>query len=174
MKERSKVKITALTAVMTAFVYAMTSISIPMPPPLGVWHIGDIASFTAAILCGPVVGAFACGVGAVLFDVWNPLWGSAFITWWPATIVIRSFMGFLLGKLRDMIKNRPIASEVIAMIVAAVEKNLGYFIYDYLLYGPIAYMDLVTFFPLSALDIIVTVPLLASIRKALKIRYVIE
>jgi len=91
MKERSKTKVTALTAVMTAFVYAMTSISIPMPPPLGVWHIGDIASFTVAIL-----------------------------------------------------------------------------------FGPVAYTDLITFFPLSVLDIIVTVPLLASIRKALKTRYVIE
>ena len=83
-------------------------------------------------------------------------------------------MGFLLGKLRGIIKNRPVTSEVIAMIVAAVEKNLGYFTYDYLLFGPVAYTDLITFFPLSVLDIIVTVPLLASIRKALKTRYVIE
>lgn len=174
MTEAAKAKVVASTAIMTALVYTMTSISVPMPPPLGVWHTGDIASFIAAILCGPVVGAIACGVGATLFDIWNPLWGSAFITWWPATIVIRSFMGFLLGKLRRAIPSKPLVSELIAMIIAAVEKNIGYFIYDYYLFGPAAYMDLITFFPLSVIDIIVTIPLLVSIRRALKIQYIIE
>lgn len=174
MKEAARAKVAASATIMTALVYAMTSISIPMPPPLGVWHIGDIASFIAAILCGPLVGAFACGVGAALFDIWNPLWGSKYITWWPATIVIRSFMGFLLGRLRRVIPSKPRASELVAMIVAAVEKNVGYFIYDYYLFGSYAYMDLVTFFPLSVIDIIVTIPLLVSIRKALKIQYIIE
>jgi len=51
------------------FVYAMASILILMPPPLGVWHIEDIVSFTEAILCSPFVRAFACGVGGALFDI---------------------------------------------------------------------------------------------------------
>ena len=174
MKAKHATKVVALTAVMTALVYAMTSISVPMPPPLGVWHIGDIASFLAAILCGPIVGAFSCGVGAALFDVWNPLWGSAFIIWAPATIIIRGFMGFLIGVLRRIIPDKPRESELLAMALAAVEKNFGYFFYDFMLFGPKAYTDLVTFFPLSIIDIIVTVPLLTSIRKALKIEYVIE
>lgn len=173
MKNKSTPMMVASAGVMTAFVYAMTSISVPMPKPLGVWHIGDIASFIVAIFYGPLVGAFACGVGAMLFDVWNPLWGSSFIMWAPVTVIVRGFMGFLLGKLRRVISARPRTSELLAMVVAAVEKNIGYFIYDYALLGSVAYLDLITFFPLSALDIVVTLPLLLSLRKALKIEYVL-
>jgi len=166
-------KIVALTSVMTALVYAATCISIPMPQPLGVWHIGDVASFVVAFLCGPLIGAFACGIGAMLFDVWNPLWGGAFVSWAPATIVIRGSMGFLLGKLRRIFPRRPMLSELIAMILAAILKNICYFLYDYVIRGPAAFLDLVTFFPLSAMSIIMTIPLLASIRKALKIDYLV-
>jgi uncharacterized membrane protein len=169
----SSSKIVALTSVMTALVYATTSISIPMPQPLGVWHVGDIGSFVVAFLCGPLIGTFACGVGAMLFDVWNPLWGGAFASWAPATIVIRGFMGFMLGKLRRIFPNKPMLSELTAMILAAVQKNICYFLYDYFLRGPVAFLDLITFFPLSAIDIIVTIPLLACVRKALKIDYLV-
>ena len=161
----------SLTGIMTALVYVMTSISVPMLPPLGVWHLGDVASFIAAILCGPYIGAFACGVGAFLFDVWNPLWGSKFIIWAPATIVIRSLMGFILGTTRKIIEDNRKVSELLAMIIAAVEKNFGYFFYDFALFGAVAYMDLITFFPLSAIDIIITIPILLAIRTALKIEY---
>jgi uncharacterized membrane protein len=95
----------------TALVYAATCISIPMPKPLGVWHIGDVASFIVAILYGPFIGAFACGVGPMFFDVWNPLWGSSFIIWAPATLIIRGFMGFLIGKTRKIIPSKPRLSE---------------------------------------------------------------
>jgi len=169
----SSSKLISLASVMTALVYVTTSISVPMPQPLGVWHIGDIASFVVAFLCGPWIGAFACGVGAMLFDVWNPLWGGAFASWAPATIVIRGFMGFMLGKLRHIFPRRPMLSELTVMILAATQKNVSYFLYDYFIRGPAAFLDLVTFFPLSAIDIIVTIPLLASVRKALKTDYVV-
>jgi uncharacterized membrane protein len=173
MKKSSTSMMIASAGIMAAFVYAMTSISVPMPKPLGVWHIGGIASFIVAIFYGPFVGAFACGVGAMIFDIWNPLWGSSYITYAPATLVIRGLMGFLLGKLRRTIPAKSRTSELIAMVIASVEKNISYFIYDYALLGPVAYMDLITFFPLSALDIAITIPLLISLRKALKIEYVI-
>jgi uncharacterized membrane protein len=174
MKSQPSSKVIATMSVMTALVYAMTAISIPMPKPLGVWHLGDIASFVAAIFCGPLVGGFACGVGAMLFDIWNPLWGTSFIQWAPATIIIRGFMGFLLGSLRHLFPTKPRHSELLAMIVAAVEKNMSYFLYDYFLFGPIAYLDLITFFPLSAIDIIVTLPILILLRRSLKIEYILE
>lgn len=172
MKKRFTSMMIASAGIMAAFVYAMTSISVSMPKPLGVWHMGDIASFIVAILYGPFVGAFACGVGAMIFDIWNPLWGSSYITYAPATLVIRGLMGFLLGTLRRTIPAKSRTSELIAMVIASVEKNISYFIYDYALLGSVAYMDL-TFFPLSALDIAITIPLLISLRKALKIEYVI-
>ena len=82
-------------------------------------------------------------------------------------------MGFLLGKLRGVISTNPRASELIAMIISAVEKNFGYFLYDYAIRGPAAYLDLVTFFPLSAMSIVVAIPLLFSLRKALRTEYIL-
>lgn len=173
MKRRLSRNISFL-GISTALVYVATSISVPMPKPLGVWHIGDIASFIVAILFGPFIGAFACGVGAMLFDIWNPLWGSSFIIWAPATLIIRGFMGFLLGKMRRIMPNKPRFSEILAMIIASTQKNICYFLYDYALFGPAAFLDLVTFFPLSALDIIVAVPLISSIRKILRVEYIVS
>lgn len=166
-------RIIASAAMMTALVYVMTSISVPMPPPLGVWHIGDLASFISGILFGPVVGAFSCGVGPTLFDVWNPLWGSSFIIWAPATLVIRSVMGFLLGRLRRIYSGNLIVSDVLTMIIAHIWKNFGYFAYDYYLFGAAAFLDLSTFFMFTAVDIIVAVPLITAIRRALGRDYII-
>lgn len=173
MSKKSSAKVVALMSVMTALVYAMTSLAWPMPHPLGVWHIGDIASSIAAILCGPYVGAFACGVGAAIFDVWNPLLGSALWYYAPVTIFIRGSMGFLMGSLRQIIPGKPKTSEMIVMILGAIQKNLCYLLYDYVLFGwAVASFDL-TFFPLSAFSIVVTVPLLVSLRKALKLDYLL-
>jgi len=169
----SKSKIIAYTAMMTALVYVMTCIAIPMPKPLGVWHMGDVASFIVAILFGPRIGAFACGIGAMLFDIWNPLYQSSFIQWAPATIFIRGLMGYILGKFRRISINKPRVSEIIAMILSHIWKNTAYFLYDYYLFGPVAYLDLITFYPLSVIDILVTLPLLAAIRRALGIEYFI-
>lgn len=173
MKQLSSSKMVALTSIMTALVYSATAISLPMPPPLGVWHIGDVASFIVAFLCGSSIGAFASGVGAMMFDVWNPLWGGAFVSWAPATIVIRGVMGFLLGKLRRIFPNHPMRSEILAMVLAVIWKNTCYFLYDYLIRGPVAYLDLITFYPLSVVDIIITIPLLLTLRKALRTDYLV-
>lgn len=169
----SRSKYVAYTGMLTALVYVMTSIAVPMPKPLGVWHMGDVASFIASILFGPKIGAFACGVGAMLFDVWNPLYQSAFIQWAPATIFIRGVMGFIIGYFRDKITSNRRASEVIAMALSHVWKNFAYFLYDYMLFGPVAFLDLATFFPLSVIDILVSLPLIAGVRRALNIEYVV-
>ncbi|RLE53175.1 MAG: hypothetical protein DRJ33_01770 [Candidatus Methanomethylicota archaeon] len=169
----SKAKILTYTGLMTALVYTMTCIAIPMPKPLGVWHLGDIASFISAIMFGPKVGAFSCGVGAMLFDVWNPLYQSSFIVWAPATLFIRGIMGFIIGKLRRIFVNKPRLSELFAMAISHVWKNLAYFCYDYALFGPVAYLDLITFFPLSVIDISAAIAILAALRKAIGREYLL-
>jgi len=169
--ERSK-KI-ALTGVFTALVYITTSISVPMPQPLGVWHMGNLVAFIGAILCGPYVGAFVCAVGAGLFDIWNPLWGSRFIMWAPATLVIRGLMGFLVGKIARLENLEPNRSGLIAMIVGHVEKNVGYFLYDYYLFGAVSFLDLFTLFPKSIVEIVITLGLLVAVRKTLRETYLV-
>jgi uncharacterized membrane protein len=69
----------AYISVMAALIYVATSIAIPMPKPLGIWHFGDIMTFITGILFGPVVGLFASAIGPTLFDIWNPLHGSGYV-----------------------------------------------------------------------------------------------
>jgi len=164
----------AYISVSAALIYIGTSIAIPMPKPLGVWHFGDIFTFIVCVLFGPIVGGFASGIGPMLFDVWNPLWGSVFIVYAPATLVIRGIMGVILGSLRTVFRRHVYVSEVFAMAVAVSVKNFGYFFYDYYLYGAVAFLDLVTFFPMSALFVAITIPILATVRKVLGIQYLIQ
>ena len=163
----------ALMSMFTALVYITTSVSVPMPSPLGVWHMGNLISFLAAIFCGSNIGAFVCGIGAGLFDLWNPLWGSRFIIYFPGTIIIRGSMGYLLGKIAygrdDYIKY-----SAIAVLFGHIWKNVGYFAYDYILYGAAAFLDLTTLFTKSIFEIILTLIILAAVRRQLGITYLIE
>ncbi|MFP3951093.1 MAG: ECF transporter S component [Candidatus Bathyarchaeia archaeon] len=172
MGSNLKPKTIAMTAVMTALVYVTTSISVKMPPPLGAWHLGDVGSFVSAIMFGPIVGAFSCGVGAMLFDVWNPLWGSAFISWAPATILIRGVMGYILGRYRNLIRGNIFLSNIAIMALSHIWKNLGYFAYDYYMRGAAAWIDIYTFFPLTAISIAITVPILKAIRSVYNTNYI--
>jgi len=161
----------AYMGVFTALVYVTTSISIPMPPPLGVWHMGNLVSFLSAILCGPVVGAFACGVGATLFDLWNPLWGSSYAVYAPATLIIRGSMGYILGLIAYKRKNIR-RYTIIAVITGHLWKNIGYFIYDYMLYGSAAFFDLTSLSVKSLFEIILTLSILEAIRRKIGRDYI--
>lgn len=173
MSSSDRLKQIALMGVFTALVYITTSISFPMPRPLGVWHMENLVAFIGAILCGPYLGAFVCAFGAGLFDIWNPLWGSRFVIWAPATLVIRGLMGFLVGKIARLENLEPNRSGLIAMIVGHVEKNVGYFLYDYYLFGAVSFLDLLTFFPKSIVEIIITIGLLVAVRRTLGKTYLV-
>lgn len=157
----------------TALVYITTSISFPMPQPLGVWHMRNLVAFLTAILCGPHVGTFVCAVGAGLFDIWNPLWGSRFIIYAPATFVIRGLMGFLVGEIAWTRRMDPGRSGLMAMIVGHIEKNVGHFPYDYCLFGAASLLDLFTLFPKSIIEIVFTIGLLTAIRRTLGETYLL-
>jgi uncharacterized membrane protein len=163
----------ALMSVFTALVYITTSISVPMPSPLGVWHMGNLVGFLAAILCGPNIGAFVCGVGAGLFDLWNPLWGSRFIIYFPGTILIRGSMGYLIGRIAygrtDYVKY-----SIAAVLFGHVWKNVGYFLYDYMLYGAAAFLDLTSLSVKSVFEVILTLAVLAAVRRKIGVTYLIE
>ena len=131
----SRAKALTYTSLMTALVYTMTCIAIPMPKPLGVWHLGDIASFISAIMFGPKIGAFSCGVGAMLFDTWNPLYQSSFIVWAPATLFIRGIMGFIIGKLRRIFVNKPRLSEFYSSLTTTLISCPSIEIYPYCISG---------------------------------------
>jgi len=86
-------KILIYTALMTAFVFIMTSIiKIPIPFSNGYIHLGDMMIFISGLLLGPLYGAFASGVGSALADLTG-----GYAHWALPTLLIKGGMGFIIG-----------------------------------------------------------------------------
>jgi uncharacterized membrane protein len=85
----------AATAVFTAFVAAATSVfTVNIPATTGYFNVGEIMVYTAALLMGPYVGAFAGGVGSMLSDL-----SLGYPYYAPGTLVIKGIEGFVVGYL---------------------------------------------------------------------------
>ncbi len=74
----------ALTTISTVI------IQIPIPATGGYINVGDAMIFTSALLFGPMVGAFAGGIGSAVADIF--LGYPAFL---PHTFVIKGLEGFV-------------------------------------------------------------------------------
>jgi uncharacterized membrane protein len=82
-----------IAAVFTALVCIATmSFTVYIPSTKGYFNIGEAMIYTAAILFGPLIGAFAGGVGSMLADI---LLGYYYYA--PATLVVKAIEGFVVG-----------------------------------------------------------------------------
>jgi Predicted membrane protein len=68
------------------------SFTVYIPSTKGYFNIGEAMIYTAAILFGPLIGAFAGGVGSMLADI---LLGYYYYA--PATLVVKAIEGFVVG-----------------------------------------------------------------------------
>jgi uncharacterized membrane protein len=85
----------ASTAVFTAFVAAATmAFALSIPVTSGYFNVGEIMVYTAALVMGPYVGAFAGGVGSMISDL-----SLGFASFAPGTLVIKGTEGFIVGYL---------------------------------------------------------------------------
>lgn len=91
---------TALVAVVTVLV------QIPIPASGGYFNLGESVIYIAALLFGPLVGAFAGGVGSMLADV-----ATGYIAYAPGTLVIKGIEGFLVGYLFVKLKRAGVKAE---------------------------------------------------------------
>jgi uncharacterized membrane protein len=83
----------ALTAISTALVAVTTiAFSFYVPQTRGFFNIGETMVFTTAILFGPIIGAFAGGVGSMIADI---LLGYPHYA--PATLIIKATEGGIIG-----------------------------------------------------------------------------
>jgi len=112
----------AYFAVMCALVAVATLIHIPLPQVQGYLNVGDAVIFLAALLFGPLVGAFAGGIGSSLAHL---ILGYAH--WAPWTLVIKGLEGLVVGLL--MVRPQ------VAMLSGAVVMVVGYFIAAVFFYG---------------------------------------
>jgi uncharacterized membrane protein len=129
-KEPSSTILIAMGAVMAALVCITTMlIRIPIPATEGYFNIGYAMIMVAALTGGPVVGAFAGGIGSSLAD----LLGGWYI-WVIPTLIIKGTEGFLSGWiLRRGQQN--IQHVVLAWIVGGCVMVFGYFLVQVYLYG---------------------------------------
>jgi uncharacterized membrane protein len=82
----------AIAAVFAALVWVATmSFIVSVPATTGYFNIGETVIYVAAMLFGPLVGAFAGGVGAAFADA---LVAPSFA---PGTLVIKAFEGTIVG-----------------------------------------------------------------------------
>lgn len=114
--------ITAIIAVLTLF----ASIPLPLGEGGAYLNAGDAAIYLAAYILGPVGGFVTAAVGSALADL---LHGAAVYA--PATFVIKGLMGLICGALIKRIKYG-------APPVAGVIMPLGYFAFEYALFGAAA------------------------------------
>ena len=157
----------ALAAIFGALVAAVTlSFVIPIPATSGYFNLGEAVIYTAALLFGPFVGAFAGGSAAIA-DVLVP--GAAQFA--PGTLVIKGFEGAIVGflniKLQKRISNLGL-SAAISVTVGGFEMVAGYFIYEQLVLGyslPAAFVEVPFNIVQMIIGLVVAVPIMYAVRR---------
>jgi len=130
MYSSSAFRIAAAT-VFAALVAAVTYVTtIPLVGG-ATFNLGEALIYSAALLLGPFVGAFA-GVGAVIADI------SLAPSYVPVTPFIKAVEGFLVGylikRLNKRVKNLTLCAFV-AILIGGFEMVGGYFVYEVFMWG---------------------------------------
>jgi uncharacterized membrane protein len=82
----------AVTAVMTAIVFVLTSMIRVPTPARGYIHLGDAGIFFSAFAFGPWIGAVSGGLGTALADI-----AGGFPQWAPFSFLIHGAQGWVVG-----------------------------------------------------------------------------
>lgn len=120
-------------AAMFAAIACVATLVIQIPSPLkGYMNLGDCAVLLAGWLLPMPYGALAAGVGSMLADVFT-----GYFLYAPITFLLKGLMAFAAGRSYPALSKRipPLASRLIAGVLAEGIMVLGYFAFESLLYG---------------------------------------
>lgn len=95
-KSRFNIYLISLIGVMSAVVFIVNFISIPIPIVVGDVsriHLGNAFCILAGLLFGPVSGGLAAGIGSALYDLTNPAYASEFYV----TFLFKFVLGAVAG-----------------------------------------------------------------------------
>ena len=112
-----------LVGILSALVFALSSLSIPIPIPLGPVtriHTGNLMCLLSGLLFGPWAGGLSAGIGSMLFDLSKPEYASEF---W-ITFFTKFCMGFAAGICHYRLLLR--FSDKIRLILSALSGSLLY------------------------------------------------
>lgn len=124
-----------LSIVYTALAIALVTLStmvIRIPTIKGYVNFGDIAIFVTAILLGKKSGFLAGALGSATADILG-----GYIIYAPGTFIIKGLEGLICALLiwRSSNNKANTYSLIISPIIAGMWMVLGYFIYEYILFG---------------------------------------
>jgi uncharacterized membrane protein len=103
MSKILKTKSIAIMGMCTALVWLATvAFQLYIPETKGYFNIGESMVYTSALLFGPIIGAFAGGIGSALADV-----TTGYLIYAPGTLIIKGIEGFITGLLFNSLKKIP-------------------------------------------------------------------
>ena len=120
-------------ASLLAALCCVATMIIKIPSPFkGYLNLGDCVVLLSGWILSPVYGFLAAGVGSALADVF-----SGYITYAPATFVIKGIMALIAYGVFKFLKNktRKNSARIISGVLAEIIMVLGYFIFEGFLYG---------------------------------------
>ncbi len=136
MKRISNQKLT-ITALFAAIICVTTMfIKIPIPATNGYIHPGDGFVILSGAVLGPLAGAVASGIGGAAADLFG-----GYVVYAPVTFVIKAVMAYVVGRLIRKVKvenGNVKAAMVIGALLSVAINVLGYFAYEWILYGKAA------------------------------------
>jgi len=148
-----------------AVLVATLIIRIPVPATSGYINLGDSMVFVSALLFGARIGGVAGGVGSALADILG-----GYGSWAPFTLIIKGVEGFVAGYIAKRGNNIPYS--IVAVIVGGIIMVTGYFLVEVVLYGfPAAIVELPGNIFQAASGLIIAVPLVTAIKKAMPERF---
>jgi len=121
-------RLLAVTAVMTAIVFVLTSMVRVPTPARGYIHLGDAGVFFSALAFGPWIGAVAGGLGTFLADV-----AGGFPQWAVFSLLIHGLQGWVVGWTSQ--RWQGVAGLLLSTVLGGVIVVVGYFVAGIILSG---------------------------------------
>lgn len=116
---------TALMAALTCF----ATYIIRIPSPTGYIHPGDSFVILSGIILGPFYGGLSAGIGSMMADLL-----AGYPHYAVATFIIKALTAALCSLIYRRLRRR-IPTVIIAGVLGGIIVTLGYFSYEYFLYG---------------------------------------
>lgn len=179
-EQRKKLLFMVSVGMMAALVFVGNYLQFKIPVSIGDVtrvHLGNSMCLLAGLLFGPGVGGLASGIGAGLYDLFDPV----YIVSAPYTFCSKFAMGFLAGLLSRAAFRKEGKSRVLQVILAGVVGQLAY-IFLYLLKSYVtlrlvgtasqaAFLAVIPKIAASTVNavaaVVISVPLSIALRKAL-------
>ncbi len=133
----NKIKRLTLAALFTALTCVATMIiKIPTVGTGGYIHLGDAFVVLSGIFLGPLYGGLSAGIGSALADLL-----SGYFIYTPITFVVKAVIAVVVALIYHKLTKKihiPVVKCIICGIFSTVLVALGYFAFEFFIYGSAA------------------------------------